>query len=99
MCIYKHLESLQARVHKSLIGNLTRHSFSLFDRNKTQPQTSKTSESTASLSLAERWTITEIRRQSNSVLTYSLLTDVLLPLSLMKTRMREREPIKRPFNF
>ena len=34
-------------------------------------------ESTASLSLAERWTITEIRRPSNSVLTYSLLTDVL----------------------
>ena len=32
---------------------------------------------TASLSLAERWTITEIRRPSNSVLTYSLLTDVL----------------------
>ena len=29
------------------------------------------------LSLAERWTITEIRQQSNSVLTYSLLTDVL----------------------
>ena len=45
--------------------------------NKTQPQTSKASESTASLSLAERWTITEIRRQSNSVLTYSLLTDVV----------------------
>ena len=30
---------------------------------KTGPQTSKTSESTANLSLAERWTITEIRRQ------------------------------------
>ena len=30
-----------------------------------------------SLSLAERWTIREIRWQSNSVLTYSLLTDVL----------------------
>ena len=28
-----------------------------------------------SLSLAERWTITEIRRQLNCVLTYSLLTD------------------------
>ena len=34
----------QTRVHKSLIGNLARHSFSLFDRNKTQPQTSNTSE-------------------------------------------------------
>ena len=52
------------------------------------PKTSKTSESTASLSLAERWTITEILRQLNSVLTYSLLTDVLLygfkVLSLVK---------------
>ena len=35
-------------------------------------------ESAASLSLAERWTITEIRRRFNSVLTYFLLTDVLL---------------------
>ena len=34
----------QTRVHKSLIGNLAGHSFSLFDRNKNQPQTSKTSE-------------------------------------------------------
>ena len=38
----------------------------------------KTSESTATLSLEERWTIKEIRRQPNSVLTYSLLTDILL---------------------
>ena len=38
----------------------------------------QTSDSTASLSEEERWTITEIRRQQvNSVLTYSLLTDVL----------------------
>ena len=77
-CVYiNNWRVCQTRVHKSLIGNLTRHSFSLFDRNKTHAQTSKTSESTASLSLAERWTITEIRRQSNSLLTYSLLTDVL----------------------
>ena len=34
----------KTRVHKTFIGNLARHSFSLFDRNKTQPQTSKTSE-------------------------------------------------------
>ena len=40
-------------------------------------QARRVNDSTASLSLAERWTITEIRRQSNSVLTYSLLTDVL----------------------
>ena len=37
-------------------------------------------------SLAERWTITEIRRTSNSVLTYSLLTDVL-PLYKFKIRL------------
>ena len=37
-------EFCQTRVHKSLIGNLARHSFSFFDRNKTRPQTSKTSE-------------------------------------------------------
>ena len=44
IAVYKHLESLSAaRVHKSLIGDLARHAFSLFDRNKTQPQTSKTS--------------------------------------------------------
>ena len=40
-------------------------------------QARRVNDSTASLSLTERWTITEIRRQSNSVLTYSLLTDVL----------------------
>ena len=42
------------------------------------PKQGKTNESVARLSLAERWTITEIRQQSNSVLTYySRLTDVL----------------------
>ena len=56
------------------------HSFSLRG-NKIQSQTSETSTSKASLSLAERWTITEIRRQSNSMLTYSLLIDVLPLLS------------------
>ena len=40
-------------------------------------QARRVNDSTASLSLAELWTITEIRRPSNSVLTYSLLTDVL----------------------
>ena len=39
----------------------------------------KTSESTASLSLAERWLITKISRQLNSVLTYSLLTKCIIP--------------------
>ena len=40
-------------------------------------QARRVNDSTASLSLTERWTITEIRRPSNFVLTYSLLTDVL----------------------
>ena len=40
-------------------------------------QARRANDSTTSLSLAERWTITEIRRPSNSVLTYSLLTDIL----------------------
>ena len=44
--IYNTWRVCQTLVHKSLIyiGNLARHSFSLFDWNKTQPQTSKTSE-------------------------------------------------------
>ena len=52
-CVYITLKwkVCQIRVHKSLIRNLARQSFSLFDRNKTQRQTSKTSESTVSLSL------------------------------------------------
>ena len=67
----------QTRVHKSLIGNLAKHSFSLSDRNKDSAPNKQDEWTTASFSLTERWTITEIRRQSNSVLTYSLLTDVL----------------------
>ena len=56
-----------------------RHSFALFGaRIRLSPQTSKMSDLTASLSLAERWTITEIPQQLNSWQTYSLLTDVLL---------------------
>ena len=40
-------------------------------------QARRVNDSTASLSLAERWTITEIRQPSHSaVLTYSLFTDV-----------------------
>ena len=68
----------QTPVYKSLIGNLARHSFSFFDRNKTWPQTSKTSEWFNGKAITSRtMAITEIRRSSNSVLTYSLLTDVL----------------------
>ena len=72
----------QTRVYHSQIFDLkqfARHYFSLFGLS---PQSSQTSESTASLSLAERWTTTETHRQLNSVLTYSLFTDVLLYMSL-----------------
>ena len=79
LCIYEHLESLLERVHKSLIGNnLLPDTLPLSLGNKAQSQTSKTNELTASLSLAERLKIREICRQSNSVLTYSQLTDVPL---------------------
>ena len=45
--------------------------------------TNKQSDSTASLLLAERWTITEICQQLNSMHSYFLLTDILL-LTLKK---------------
>ena len=72
-------EFCQTRVHKSLIretlpGTL---SLSLTGIRVGPKQARRVNDSTASLSLAERWTITEIRRPSNSVLTYSLLADVL----------------------
>ena len=57
----------QTRVHSFTL------SLSLSEGIRVNPQTSKTSESTASLSLAERWTIREIRRQLKSLLTYSLM--------------------------
>ena len=47
-CVYRNTWRVcQTRVHKchkSLIGDLAGHSFSLFDWTKRQPQTSKTSE-------------------------------------------------------
>ena len=54
-----------------------RHSFSLYWGNKTCPKTSKpSSELTASSSLAERWTITKIRRQLNTVLPCSQISSI-----------------------
>ena len=74
MYIYKHFESLPDTTSQIFDWKSCQtDSFSLFDRNKTQPQNKQDKWTTASLSIAERWTITEIRRQSNSVLTYSLL--------------------------
>ena len=67
MSLRKHLESLPDTSSQIFDWKkFARHSFY------------KTSESSATLSLAERWTIKEIRGQSNSLLTYSLLTDILL---------------------
>ena len=75
---YKHLESLPDTSSQIFDWKqFAIHSFSLFGGIRFS-QNNKTSESTASLSLAERWANTEIRRQLNSVLTYYLLTDVLL---------------------
>ena len=77
-CIYNAWRVYKTRVLKSLIGNNLQDTLSRsLWGNKNQSQTSETSELTARLSLAGRWTITEIHSQSNSVLTYSLLTDVL----------------------
>ena len=74
----------QTRDHKSLIGKIRQTLLLCLWGNKTKSQTSKTSGSTARLSLAERWTITEIGRQPNSVLAYSLLTDVLPGIKFVK---------------
>ena len=72
--MYNHLESLPDTSSKIFDQKqFARHPFSLFGGIRLSPQTSKTNESTASLSLAERWTIKEIRRQLNSVLIYSFL--------------------------
>ena len=75
----------QTRVHNSLIciGNLP-DTLSLSLTGIGSVPNKQDEWTTVSLSLAERWTITEIRRQSNSVLTYSLLTDVL-PLYIVLT--------------
>ena len=71
--VYISINSCQTRIYKSLIGNNSCQSIFLSLRgNKTLSQR------LTSLSPAERWMITEIRRQSNSMLTYSRLTDALL---------------------
>ena len=91
LCIYKQLERLpdtSLSFTNFWLETICQTLFLSLWGIRLNPKTSKTSESTASLSLAERWTITEILRQLNSVLTYSLLTDVLLygfkVLSLVK---------------
>ena len=72
-------EFCQTRVHKFLIRETLPDtpSLSLTGIRLGLKQERRVNDSTASLSPAERWTITEIRRSSNSVLTYFLLTDVL----------------------
>ena len=79
----------QTRVDKSLIRNNLPDtlflSLDLFGGIILNPQTSKTSESTASLSVAERWTITEI---------CSDLSPAADRCPSIKTRTRERELIK-----
>ena len=70
-------------------------------------QARRVNDSTASLSLAERWTITEIRRQSNSVLTWAnvnwsndLLISKRLPFRQIKwTECKKRKRNSQKFNF
>ena len=67
-CVYLYIDTwrvCQTRVYHSQIyywKQFARHPFFLFRGIRLSPQTSKTCESTACSSLAERWTITEIRR-------------------------------------
>ena len=92
----------QTRVHKSLIGNNLPDTLSLsLWGNKNQSQTSKTNESAARLSLAERWTITEMCRQSNSMMTYYLeLNRTLLNITLLnRTETEYIEPFVSCFYF
>ena len=59
-CIYNAWRVYKTRVLKSLTGNNLQDTLSRsLWGNKNQSQTSETSELTARLSLAERWTITE----------------------------------------
>ena len=69
--MYKYLESFARNEFIHWIFDwkqFARYSFSFLGGIKLGQQTRKTSESTASLNLAERWTITKIRRQLNSAL-------------------------------
>ena len=77
--IYKHLESLPDTSSQIFDWKPCQILFLvLWPEEDSAPNISKTSEQRlAFVALAERWTITEIRQQSYSVLTYSLLTDVL----------------------
>ena len=80
LCIYKHLEILADRVHKSLIGNNLLPdtlSLSLGGIRLSLKQARRVNQRLA-YHLQNDRTITEICRQSSSVLTYPQLTDVLL---------------------
>ena len=72
--VYKHLESLPDTSSQIFLETLP-DTLSLSLR--LSPKQARRVNNGYSFSLAERWTMTGIRRQSNSVLNYSLFTDVL----------------------
>ena len=75
--VYKHLESLPDTSSQIFLETLP-DTLSLFLTGiRLSPKQARRVNNGYSFSLAERWTMTGIRRQSNSVLNYSLLTDVL----------------------
>ena len=76
LLVYSNIKKITKK-HFSLLKNFEIFFFTSTSKKFLKLCKSMNSHSTASLSLAEQWTITEIRRQLNSVLTYSLLTDVL----------------------
>ena len=86
-------EFCQTLVHKSLIREALPDtlSLSLTGIRHGPKQARRVNDSTDSLSPAERWTITETRRSSNSVLTYSLLTDVILTVCFVVKPVMERK--------
>ena len=76
LLVYSNIKKINKR-HFSLLKNFEKMFFTSTSKNFLKLCKNMNSHSTASLSLAEQWTITEIRRLSHCVLTYSLLTDVL----------------------
>ena len=76
LLVYSNIKKINKK-HFSLLKNFEIFFFTSTSKKFLKLCKSMNSHSTASLSLAEQWTITEIRRLSHCVLTYSLLTDVL----------------------
>ena len=69
LLVYSNIKKINKR-HFSLLKNFEKIFFTSTSKNFLKLCKNMNSHSTASLSLAEQWTITEIRRLSHCVLTY-----------------------------